>query len=457
VYSILPAFVSALFLGFGIYALSIKGVNRVSLSFFFLCVTTAFWQGLWAVLFQTSDVVWANLLVRAGYVLILYLPTCFYLFLIEVCDKGSDRPYVVWSYGLASLLVVSLLSGNAFVAGEYRYFFGYYPKAGLLHPVHLVQTALLAARCFWITYQRLKQSGGREHAQIRLCLIGFCIYTFAALDYLCNYGVEFYPPGVVFLVASVGCFAWAIIRYDLLNPYSIAASVAHEMRSPLVAIKLLSDELGESLPALLAAHRVAVEQGLMPDAIGAQTYARLEAIPQKIALAMRQSTATIDKFLAVTRELDVGSFSYHKIDHCVAVALEEYPFMGAERDLIRYEKKAGFEFHGSSDLLVFVLFNLIKNALWAVRSARKGTIAISTYETEQCYVLAFKDTAIGIDPDVLPYVFEEFFTTRRNSGGTGVGLSFCRQVMQAFGGAIRCLSEKGQHTTFLLEFPRARP
>ena len=456
-YSILPAFVSALFLGFGIYALSIKGANRVSLSFFFLCVTTAFWQGLWAVLFQTNDMVWANLLVRAGYLLILYLPTCFYLFLIEVCDKGRDRRYIFWSYGLASLLVVALLSGNTFVAGEYHYFFGYYPKAGLLHPVHLLQTAVLAARCFWITYHRMKQTGGREHAQMRLCLLGFCLYTFAALDYLCNYGIEFYPPGVVFLVASVGCFAWAIIRYDLLSPYSIATSVAHEMRSPLVAIKLLSDELGESLPALVQAHRLAVEGGLVQDTIGPQSYARLEAIPQKIALAMRLSTATIEEFLAVTRKLDVGSFSSHPIGHCVAVALEEYPFMGAERDLIRYEKKVDFEFHGSSDLLVFVLFNLIKNALWAVQSARKGMIVISTYQTERCQVLEFKDTATGIDPDVLPYIFEEFFTTRRNSGGTGVGLSFCRQVMKAFGGAIRCVSEKGQHTTFLLEFPRSRP
>ncbi len=455
-YSILPAFVSALFLGFGIYAVSIKGANRVSFSFFFLCVTTASWQGLWSVLFQTSDIVWVNLLTRAGYVLILYLPTCFYLFLIEVCDKGSDRRYVFWSYGLASALVVSLLSGQSFIAGEYHYFFGYYPKAGLLHPIHLLQTAILAGRCFWITYQRLKQASGREHAQIRLCLIGFCIYTFAALDYLCNYGVEFYPPGVVFLVASVACFAWAIIRYDLLNPYGIAASVAHEMRSPLVAIKLLSDELAENLPILLDAHRLMVERGLMPDSIGSQTYVRLQAIPQKIALAMRQSTATIDKFLAATKELDVGSFSYYSIDHCVTLALDEYPFMGTERDLVCYEETVNFEFFGSGDLLVFVLFNLIKNALWAIRSAHKGTIVISAYETEKWRVLAFKDTALGIDADVLPYVFDEFFTTKRANGGTGVGLSFCRQVMKAFGGTIRCLSEKGQHTTFLLEFPHPR-
>lgn len=54
-YSVLPAVVSALFLGYGLYVVAEKGFSRVSTSFFILCITTFFWQGLWAVLFQVRD------------------------------------------------------------------------------------------------------------------------------------------------------------------------------------------------------------------------------------------------------------------------------------------------------------------------------------------------------------------------------------------------------------------
>ncbi|HEX7641399.1 MAG TPA: ATP-binding protein [Burkholderiaceae bacterium] len=456
-YSIIPAFVSALFLSFGFYALSIKGVSRVSLSFFLFCFTTAAWQGMWAILFQTTQPALVALLARAGYVMILYLPTCFYLLVIEVCNKGGDRRYIFWSYLLASALVVPLLTGPYFVAGEFHYFFGPYPKAGPLHSVHLIQTFVIIGRCYWITLQRWHGTRGRERAQIRLCIIGFVIYTFAAIDYLCNYGLEIYPPGVVFLAASAACFAWVIIRYDLMNPYNLAyglaASVAHEMRSPLVAMKLLCDELAESLPTLIEAHKDRAQREENDPASLEKSHERIAAIPHKIVFALRQSTATIDKFLAVTRGVDTSLFARYSIERTVNNALHEYPFAGNERDLFQFGPGENFDYFGSNELLVFVLFNLIKNAQWAIKAARKGEVRITTYTKGKSNVLQFADTALGIDADTLPYIFDEFFSTKHSSGGTGVGLSFCSQVMKAFGGSISCESEKGSYTRFLLEFP----
>nr|WP_231879297.1 ATP-binding protein [Collimonas arenae] len=65
----------------------------------------------------------------------------------------------------------------------------------------------------------------------------------------------------------------------------------------------------------------------------------------------------------------------------------------------------------------------------------------------------FTDTGAGIPQEALPNIFDGFFTTK-NSGGTGVGLTFCHRVMVSFGGRIRCDSVAGQYTTFTLEFPR---
>lgn len=388
--------------------------------------------------------------------MIIFLPTSFYLFLVEVCNRGNEKRYVLFSYCIASILAISLLSSDLFVSGEYHYFFGYYPKAGVLHPLHVIQSIVIALRCFAITHQKLKQTTERDYARLRVCLISLCIYTFSALDYLCNYGVEFYPPGVVFLVVSFAFFSFGIVRYDLMNPYALAAGIAHEMRSPLVAMKYYSDELALALPALCEAYQASVSGGVYPDAIGAQSLERLKALPDKINQSVRQSNVTIDMFLAVTRELDIDSFENHSITTCIFDALEQFPFTPTERELVRYEGNADFQFRGSNDLMIFVLFNLLKNALWAIKSSRRGEIVISTFKSPKSNVLQFTDTASGIDSNDLPYIFEAFFSTKRKAGGTGVGLSFCQHVVQAFGGDIRCNSEKGRYTTFLLEFPQQR-
>ena len=54
-YALLPAFVSSLFLFYGIYVLGTRGRTRASLAFFGMAVLTSLWQGLWAFLFQTAD------------------------------------------------------------------------------------------------------------------------------------------------------------------------------------------------------------------------------------------------------------------------------------------------------------------------------------------------------------------------------------------------------------------
>jgi len=449
-YSVLPAVVSAVFLGYGLYVLAVKGLTRVSASFFLLCFTTFFWQGTWAVLFQVRDPHWADVLTRFGYLLILFLPTTLYHFLVELSDHDEDHRWVYLSYAVASVLGFFDVGSNLFVAGHYDYFWGPYPKAGPLHPLHVLQTVLVVNRGLYITWREQQVASHDRRMRLRICVASLLIYFFAAVDYLCNYGFEFYPPGVVFVAISLGLIVVAVTRYSLMDPLTVAATVAHEMRTPLASIRMQAEALAQWMPELRRGYELALAHGLMEPAAHAPDPGQMSAASHAIAHQVDRSNAVIDMVLASSRmeRIDTSEFAPCRMDQCVREAVDTYPFKGKDRELVHVQVESDFEFRGSQALMVYVLFNLLKNSVYAISARGEGEIFITVRRNE----LVFMDTGPGIPPGVLQRIFDPFYTTKK-AQGAGIGLSFCRRVLQAFGGGITCASVIEEHTTFTLTLP----
>ncbi|WP_454721472.1 MULTISPECIES: ATP-binding protein [Cupriavidus] len=459
-YAILPAFVSAIFLGFGLYVLVTKGVTRISTAFFLLCVTTFAWQGTWAFLFQAEHPDVALLLAKIGYLFIIFLPTCFYHFIVEVSECRTERPLLLASYGLSLALAILVLAGGEVVSGFYTYFFGAYPKAGPLHPLHVAQTVLLACRSGWLLLAARRGATGEKRKRLGLCLLSLGLYSLAAVDYAANYGHAFYPPGVIFIGASLGILAVTIVRYDLMHPFSLAATVAHEIRTPLTTIRLQADEMERAWPALLAGYQLAVAHGLCEERMRPGQLERAAGLADAIRREIDGAHTVIDMALAsVTLErLDRHSLTAQPLRHCVDSALARYPFLAGERERVAVAPiDPAWCFRGSDTLLVYVLFNLLKNALQAMRASpgAGAGIEIAVLPGRGQWLLRFRDTGPGIPPDVLPRIFDPFFSTKAHGSGAGMGLPFCRRVVEAFGGRIQCESVRGVHTTFTLRLPDA--
>jgi hypothetical protein len=456
-YSVLPAVVSALFLGYGLYVVAEKGFSRVSTSFFILCITTFFWQGIWAVLFQVRDPELAGLLVKAGYLLIIFLPTSLYHFLAEISERPGERRWVYASYGIAAILGIFDVATNLFVDGHYLYFWGYYPKAGILHPLHVLQTVIVVNRGLYISFRQQQVAPQGRQIQLRMCIVSLFVYFFAAVDYLCNYGIEFYPPGVVFVAISLGLIAVAVTRYDLMSPVAVAATVAHEMRTPLASIRMQADALAHFLPDLHRGYELAVAHGLCEPAFHPEASRKLADLSRGIRHQVDRSNAVIDMMLASARmeQMDPSTFSTQSASACVAEALETYPFNKGERDRVCVAVAGDFEFHGSNSLFIYVLFNLLKNSLYALKAAGKGDISITIAAGGAKNTLTFTDTGSGIPAATVPKIFDAFFTTKK-AAGAGIGLAFCKRVIHSFGGQMRCESLEGEWTRFSLEFPARR-
>lgn len=148
----------------------------------------------------------------------------------------------------------------------------------------------------------------------------------------------------------------------------------------------------------------------------------------------------------------------------VQAVRDEYPFDNDEAEWLTSDLEADFVLPGRRDLLYLVLCTLVKNAMLALRPnppARPNVhVALGRGAPAPGLpvqaVIHVRDNGPGIPAEVLGRLTHEPMTTRAASGGSGMGLVFCRRVLTSLGGSIVVRSEAGQGATVSLYFPSAQ-
>ncbi|TAN51672.1 MAG: sensor histidine kinase [Methylococcaceae bacterium] len=450
-YSLLPAMTSTLFLGYGTYCLINRLGMRGNIVFIALCLATFLWQLTWAILFQATDPATILALVKFGCLLILFLPSALYQFLVEISELTSERRYVFFSYALAVVFAVFLLGSDWLIRGYYAYSWGNYPKAGPLHPLHMLQTLAVIVRGIHIAWRAQKTAAPNQRMRLQLCVVsaGFCLLS--AIDYLGKYGIDFYPPGVIFITIGLGVMMAA--SYVLPDPMTLAAAIVHEIRTPLTIIDYQAMAIAKYWPTLFKGYQLAVERGIFQSHIRSGSLEIIANLHQGISREVGQLNLLIDMMLttAAFEHTESMVLERHSVRRCLEQALQRYPFKTPALEKICISGVEDFQFEGSDVLLECALLNLLKNALYALSAANKGEIHIFTHKGDRHNSLHITDTGAGISDEILPHIFDYFYTTKRHGGG--MGLPFCRRVMTAFGGQISCESRQGLYTTITLSFP----
>ena len=111
-------------------------------------------------------------------------------------------------------------------------------------------------------------------------------------------------------------------------------------------------------------------------------------------------------------------------------------------------------FAGDENKLSRTLVNLIANA---IKFTANGTITITATQENDAIRFALRDTGRGIPTEALERIFEKFGQLDSHSGGTGLGLAFCKLAVEAHGGRIGVESEIGKGSTFSFTIPIERP
>ena len=114
------------------------------------------------------------------------------------------------------------------------------------------------------------------------------------------------------------------------------------------------------------------------------------------------------------------------------------------------------ELQSDADKLTQILINLLSNA---IKFTQDGEVALSAAAENGTLRIAVSDTGIGMPPDALEYIFDEFRqvdgSSTRVHGGTGLGLSITKKLTQLLGGLIEVQSVQGKGSTFTVTLPAA--
>ncbi len=219
----------------------------------------------------------------------------------------------------------------------------------------------------------------------------------------------------------------------------LSAGLAHEIGSPLQIVNGRARALANCNDDIEEVHRIA---GILVD----QTDRITRIVQRLLEFTPRPQVSDIiscDIISAIAEVIDMLGFEARR----QAVKMEflhpdSLPLIALNKDSIQQ-----------------IVLNLLTNALAAMSDQGKITIELSMASIDYAQQiipalkLSISDTGSGIEPEYLPLLFEPYFTTRKNQGGTGLGLAVIKSLLSDIGGNVVAESTPGIGSRFIIHLP----
>lgn len=219
------------------------------------------------------------------------------------------------------------------------------------------------------------------------------------------------------------------------------SNVSHDFRSPLTSIK---------------GYVEAMLDGTIPVEMQ-DKYLNIILFETERLNKLTKSLLELNKFGSHGTMLDITSFD---INYTIRMTVQTFEGICKEKRISFNLILTGEKLFISADMskIQQVLYNLIDNAIKFSHS--DSSITIETTEKNEKIFISVKDTGIGIPKDSIKKIWERFYKTDLSRGkdkkGTGLGLSIVKEIIQAHGENINCISTEGVGTEFIFTMPLAK-
>lgn len=352
--------------------------------------------------------------------------------LIGRINRDLTAPLTRWLFSAVAWLQLPLL-----------FFWMYWLNAG--NAVWLASVACMLVIYYHLTDWRLATVG---------VVIGLGLSLLAAQAFRGAVDPETLSPERLIVIG----FAWQaalllgassanLRRTRLLNTLSTMGVMAHELRTPLATVNLMGDVLRN-----LATPDV-------PDA----KRKKLDDLANRLQGLVRSMNRQIDTQISNAQLLRLPKDQQSPIlaAELVREVVAQFPYRSSrERDCVRVHIQQDFCFLGSRPLFAQVITNLMKNALHALAAARNapapGDLRVEVGLHHGKGRIAVSDEGIGISPELQARIFEPFYSTQAGAGN-GLGLTFCKNVIDGAGGRLSVHSQPGLGAVFMIDLPLTLP
>lgn len=231
-------------------------------------------------------------------------------------------------------------------------------------------------------------------------------------------------------------------RTRLLHTLSTMGVMAHELRTPLATVNLMGDVL----------------RNLVQHDVPESKRKKLDELATRLQNLVRSMNRQIDTQISNAQLMRLPREQTNVMAAAlVQEVVSQYPYRSSrERDCVQVHIQTDFCFVASRPLFAQVLTNLIKNALHALAAASTapspGDLRVDVGIHHGKGRIAVSDDGIGITHDQQQRIFEPFFSTQTGAGN-GLGLTFCKNVVETAHGRLSVHSQPGLGAVFMIDLP----
>ncbi len=398
---------------------------------------------------------------RAGDMAAVFIPATWFHFVLVLVDKKIKSRYLLVLY--FSCIFIAIFSFTPWFIPKLKSASGlkYYMHPGPLYHLFTMMFFTIIPYGFVILWQKINRTKDKEE---RSQFFGLFIATLAGfvgggLTFLPIYGLAknipqynlflmpFYPFAMAYFMIRHKLFdveqiAQSFQREKLATIGLISASINHEIRNPLYAVKsLLETYIGNE------------KEGLKNKTPLETSESALKQVGRALEVIQK-----LNRFAKPASETNASN-SQASIQEAIKSVLD---LVSYEFELDRIHIKNNLDpnlspIQADQRQLEEILFNLIVNACHAMTGQelggerQGGILTLNSRLETQNIVIEIQDTGTGISPEQAKHLFEPFHTTKGDKG-TGLGLYITKQLVERNGGKISVQSQEGKGTSFVLEF-----
>ncbi len=249
-----------------------------------------------------------------------------------------------------------------------------------------------------------------------------------------------------------------LIRSEKLSALGgLVAGVAHEVNTPLGIAVTASSVLGETLSSL----NLDFLQGKLSKQMFSDYLMQAEQNNQLLSNNLQRAAKLISDFkkTAVDQHSD-QYLRFNLADSLNALITSLHPETRKRQAKIELKCEPSLKLKGYPSLIGQIITNLIMNSLvhgFDRPAGQENLIRICIEEDSPWLKIDYQDNGLGIAKELQSRVFEPFYTTKRQQGGSGLGLSIIHNLVEKLGGTLELAEPEQQGALFKLVLPLEAP